>query len=241
MGNDGSKPGGRSDTAVPPKSRIASRRRSDADPSNITAAQLAKTTFGKAQLKVIGQPVLDAAYAGDLPEVERLVGLEPVSLLFTSNHGITALHRAAEAGHSHVVLFLLACDSVDVAAADNAGDTPLHWAALFGHMDACKALVDRGAPISLKNGNGKTPAQRAGSWDHPTVAAYLEGLAVPRSRGEPVLRAALEGDLAGMTFHIGRYPAAVNFRDSKRGTELPSLSLPLSVCPQLTLSMHTTR
>lgn len=49
----------------------------------------------------------------------------------------------------------------------------LGWAAALGELDACKKLVEAGAPLHLKNADGLTPSQIARNWDKDEVEAYL--------------------------------------------------------------------
>ena len=60
-----------------------------------------------------------------------------------------------------------------VHTTDNAGMTPLHWAAVKGSKPCIRHLVEAGADLFIKEGQGKTPRD---------VAEELKGL-VPYSRG----------------------------------------------------------
>ena len=48
-------------------------------------------------------------------------------------------------------------------------DTPLHVAARHGHLDACKILVDSGAPAFLLNKNSQMPVDLAAEGEHKDI------------------------------------------------------------------------
>jgi len=65
--------------------------------------------------------------------------------------GRTALHRAAENGHSVVIPILLK-HGADVDATNlKFGQTPLHLAALHGHKEVVQTLLERGANTNIKD------------------------------------------------------------------------------------------
>ena len=87
------------------------------------------------------QALLNAAYKGDLAEVESLLAkgadVKAVSKDMPAR-GMTPLHWAAEEGHTAIVDTLLA-HGADAKAANDLRDTPLHWAAWEGHSDRRRA------------------------------------------------------------------------------------------------------
>lgn len=87
--------------------------------------------------------------------------------------GRTALHKASFFGHAHVVTFLLTELKADVNVIDTDGDTPLHDAARFGHAAVVQALLDGGAEKSLRNRDGKVPADLALANDKSAVVSLL--------------------------------------------------------------------
>lgn len=63
----------------------------------------------------------------------------------------TALHLAAERGHTAIAALLLA-HGADVAARDEGDNaTPLHWAAGGGHLETVRLLLERGAPVDVRD------------------------------------------------------------------------------------------
>ena len=43
------------------------------------------------------------------------------------------------------------------------GETPLHKASKYGHLDVALLLLNKGADLNAKDGNGETPGQVAGT------------------------------------------------------------------------------
>ena len=56
---------------------------------------------------------------------------------------------------------LLLRHGASVQCSDNAGMTPLHWAAVKGSKACIKHLVEAGADLNAKEGQGKTPRDMA--------------------------------------------------------------------------------
>lgn len=90
--------------------------------------------------------------------------------------GRTALHKCAFWGHVDFTRYLVSAEcSLNPNARDFQGDTPLHDAARFGHLAVVEILVASGADVSLKNRDGKTPAQLARGNGHNITARLLGG------------------------------------------------------------------
>ena len=89
--------------------------------------------------------------------------------------------KNAIAGHA-----LLLDRGADVNAANDAGQTALHAAAMLGANGIVRFLVDRGARLDVRNGQGRTPRDEAlrgltnvdGALNdpHPDTAALLAEL-----------------------------------------------------------------
>ena len=72
----------------------------------------------------------------------------------------TALHRAAEMGHTQVVAELVKSKkALDVQ--NRFGSTALHTAASNGHCQVLEILIKAGADLKIQNKGGKTAIQVA--------------------------------------------------------------------------------
>ena len=92
----------------------------------------------------------------------------------------SVLIQAAHLGHVKVVEMigdLLVRDSVGVDFSYSNNFTALMYAAQAGHMSVVKALIRRGANITLKNSNGETAAERATASGYPEIATLLNAFA----------------------------------------------------------------
>jgi len=115
---------------------------------------------------------LAAAAATGRPQVARdeLASADP-----DGRH--LALALAAQHGHAEIVTLLL--DAGEDPSRYNppgahAHSTPLHQAALAGHLDVVRALVDRGAPLDLRDTvHGATPRELADHEGRRDVSALL--------------------------------------------------------------------
>ena len=78
-------------------------------------------------------------------------------------------------GHLPIVKFLLSVSNDINAITDDLWDysTPLHFAAENGKLDVVEYLVQKGANINAKTGNGKTAYDLAVENGHWNVADYL--------------------------------------------------------------------
>lgn len=68
---------------------------------------------------------------------------------------------ACECGHDDVALFLLDCGANPMDPAET-GATALHWAAGAGDVGLVKLLIERGAPLEVRNRWGGTVLEHAG-------------------------------------------------------------------------------
>lgn len=98
----------------------------------------------------------------------------------TKEQLIAAFLRACGYGRNEVVEFLLQ-KGVDIAAHENDGHTGLHWAAIGGQLKTIKLLLDRKAPLELKNMYGgtvlgQTVWSAAHGGDPDTYAQIIEAL-----------------------------------------------------------------
>jgi cytohesin len=124
-----------------------------------------------------------AAQDGDLATALRLLADDPYLVKSREDYKLTALHRAAMAGHADLVAALLD-RSADVDARDYGGGTALHGAAAQGRREAAAALLDRGADPNAVDEEGLAPLHFAARAGHEAVAALLLAKgADPNARG----------------------------------------------------------
>uniref|UniRef100_H2MQI9 Diacylglycerol kinase n=1 Tax=Oryzias latipes TaxID=8090 RepID=H2MQI9_ORYLA len=106
--------------------------------------------------------LLTAAVSGDLPTLSECVQ-RGVSLLVRDAEGCSALHIAAQNGHTDLVRYILQQGSkvlLDLTDREK-GDTALHKAASEKQHAVCRLLVEAGASLEKTNFQGKTPADQA--------------------------------------------------------------------------------
>jgi len=104
----------------------------------------------------------EAAAAGELERVERLVAESPSALRAYSDDGWTPLHLASFFGHAKVIELLLAHDADVAAVSRNAnGNTPLHAALAGNHQLAAGLLIGRGADVNAPDAAGWRPLHLA--------------------------------------------------------------------------------
>jgi uncharacterized protein len=116
-----------------------------------------------------------AAKAGDVHEVERLLGQDPDLLNARSDRGMTPWMLAALQGHTGVVRLLLDQGAAINEQANKPGRTALWFACLMGRLPVVSLLMERGADPTTVNGRGSTPLMEASSNRHVEVVRLLLG------------------------------------------------------------------
>ncbi len=122
-------------------------------------AEQSRAVLQRQKLDFSVDDYFNAARQGKLEAVQAFLtaGMKPE---VTDAQGNTALLLAAEAGHGHVVRFLLEQHAkANIARAD--GDTPLIVAARQGDREAVRALLDAGADANARNAQDLTPLAEA--------------------------------------------------------------------------------
>ncbi|XP_071776670.2 diacylglycerol kinase iota [Centroberyx gerrardi] len=120
------------------------------------------------------QALLTAASSGDLSLLSECV-CRGVTLLVRDSRGFSALHMAAQNGHTELVSYILQQGSkvlLDLTDREK-GDTALHRAASEKQHAVCRLLVEAGASLKKTNFQGKTPADYAQAEGDLELAAYL--------------------------------------------------------------------
>jgi ankyrin repeat protein len=106
-------------------------------------------------------PVPWVAQKGDSMGANHMILDAEEGLLDLRNKdGKTAMHLAAEGGHSAILDYLLRTGA-SKHVKDKLGRTPLHQAAAGGHATATDLLISRGADVNAKDLNARTPLHHA--------------------------------------------------------------------------------
>jgi uncharacterized protein len=117
-------------------------------------------------------PVADAAKAGDLAAVKRLLH-EGGDVNAALGDGTTALHHAATRGDAEMVSVLLYAGANVRATTRLGGYTPLHLASQRGHEAVIERLIKGGANPNLATATGATPLMLAAASGHVAAVKQL--------------------------------------------------------------------
>jgi uncharacterized protein len=106
--------------------------------------------------------LFEAAAAGEIERVERLVRESPATVNHYSADGWTPLHLAAFFGHAKIVELLLAHGADVTARSTNPnGNTPLHAALAANQKMAAGLLIGHGADLNAADAGGWRPLHLA--------------------------------------------------------------------------------
>ncbi|KAJ8273779.1 hypothetical protein GJAV_G00105440 [Gymnothorax javanicus] len=103
-----------------------------------------------AQDKTSRTPLLEAIVNNHVEVVRYLIQCG-ACVYHSEEDGSTGLHHAAKLGNLEIVMLLLGTGQVDINAQDNGGWTPIIWAAEHKHISVIRALLQRGADVTLKD------------------------------------------------------------------------------------------
>jgi uncharacterized protein len=137
-------------------------------------------------LAAAGEPLFDAATAGDTVAIERLIA-SGTAVDIRATDQATPLIAAALGGQVDAVKLLLA-KGADVMARNSGGFTPLHAAAYSGSVPVAVLLLDnKAARDDAANKAGVTPLFVAVEANHPAIVELMI------SRGSDVGRPEIHG------------------------------------------------
>jgi len=106
--------------------------------------------------------LFEAAAAGEIERVERLIGESPETVNGYSPDGWTPLHLAAFFGHAKIVELLLAHGADVTARSKNPNaNTPLHAALAANQKMAAGMLIGHGADLDASDAGGWRPLHLA--------------------------------------------------------------------------------
>ncbi|XP_059488485.1 uncharacterized protein LOC132204174 isoform X2 [Neocloeon triangulifer] len=165
-----------------------------------------------------------ACLTGKLENVQYFLGLNGFSVEKKGKQGKTALHMAAEKGHSDVAKFLLS-KGADVNVRNDDNDTPLTLAARFSNEEMCRFLVDNGADLKAVDKDGDDALNLAcltGKLENVQYFLGLNGFSVEKKgkEGKTALHwAAQKGHIAVAKFLLSK-GADVNALNDDNDTPL---------------------
>lgn len=129
----------------------------------------------------------EAAAAGELERVERLIDADELSVVAFSADGWTMLHLAAFFGHAKLVELLLARGADPLARSKNSnGNTPLHAALAGNHKFVAGLLLGAGADVNAADAAGWRPLHIAAANNNLDALKTLiaQGADVGATNGE---------------------------------------------------------
>uniref|UniRef100_A0A674AXL6 Euchromatic histone-lysine N-methyltransferase 2 n=1 Tax=Salmo trutta TaxID=8032 RepID=A0A674AXL6_SALTR len=103
------------------------------------------------QDKSMRTPLLEAIVNNHVEVTRYLVQSGACVYHTVSEDGYTGLHHAAKLGSLDIVTLLLETGQVDINAQDSGGWTSIIWAAEHKHINVIRALLNRGADVTLKD------------------------------------------------------------------------------------------
>lgn len=149
-----------------------------------------------------------AAWAGDLPEVERLLA-SGANVNWQDSIGESALFGAVGHARMEVVRFLLT-HGADARLVDLDGWSALHWAASHGGVAMIELLISHGADPRLADKSGRLPIDVARQYGKGDRVACLKRY--------------------GRTQFIQAEAASPDAQERRRNASAPK-SLPFRDCP----------
>ncbi|HET6326650.1 MAG TPA: ankyrin repeat domain-containing protein [Planctomycetaceae bacterium] len=118
-----------------------------------------------------GDPLLNAAHAGDLEAVTAQLNLGK-NPDHRDGFGHCPLTLAAYAGQTEVAKYLLE-HGAKLDVKDDSGATPLYCAAYYGHVETADFLLQRGVSVNAANKYGDTPLMSAARHGHVGMLELL--------------------------------------------------------------------
>lgn len=109
-----------------------------------------------------GVDIFEAAALGMKAHLERSLEMDPDAVMHVSPDGMTPLHLAARFHQPEVVALLLERGAEPDHVSENPlAFTPLHAAVAGASLESAEFLIDAGADINRRQGDGLTPLMAA--------------------------------------------------------------------------------
>ncbi|KAK2834032.1 hypothetical protein Q7C36_014733 [Tachysurus vachellii] len=153
-------------------------------------------------------PLLEAIINNQV-EVTRYLIQSGACVYHVEEDGSTGLHHAAKLGNLEIITLLLNTGQVDINAQDSGGWTPIIWAAEHKHTDVIRALLNRGADVTLKDKEMNVCVHWASFAGSAEIAELILNAGCPLSsvnlHGDtPLHIAAREGHIHCVTLFLSR-------------------------------------
>ncbi|KAK3717246.1 hypothetical protein LTR37_005955 [Vermiconidia calcicola] len=128
-----------------------------------------------------------AAFYGQTPMVEKLLGWKQNWKASTKKDQETALHLAIRAGNSQTATALMLHKDASIAMKDADSQQAIHHAVRNGDVHLTSLLLSKGARLDDQNKYGWTPSLIAAAYGHlPLVAMFItRGVAIEDKLGTP--------------------------------------------------------
>ncbi|KAK3526459.1 hypothetical protein QTP70_027719, partial [Hemibagrus guttatus] len=161
-----------------------------------------------AQDKSQRTPLLEAIINNQV-ELTRYLIQSGACVYHVEEDGSTGLHHAAKLGNLEIITLLLNTGQVDINAQDSGGWTPVIWAAEHKHTDVIRALLNRGADVTLKDKEMNVCVHWASFAGSAEIAELVLNAGCPLSsvnlHGDtPLHIAAREGHIHCVTLFLSR-------------------------------------
>jgi ankyrin repeat protein/beta-lactamase regulating signal transducer with metallopeptidase domain len=141
-------------------------------PTALVLTARAKTEAATEHAEKRYASLYEAAKAGDLAEVKRLIAKAADLNAFDKEDGLTPLGVAANRGHTEIVKILLDSGAkVDIAA--SGGYSPIRYAVLNYDKETIRALISGGADVNIAPDNSDTPLLTAIWGDQTDIVKAL--------------------------------------------------------------------
>ena len=109
---------------------------------------------------------------GDLRDVKAVLALSRTNLDLGDDLGLTPLDMATLYCHTNVMMYLLE-QGANVNSQAKDDTTPLHIAAQAGCVDGVNLLLAKGASLTARDNQGRTPLKRAEAFSQSATADIL--------------------------------------------------------------------
>ncbi|XP_016096353.1 histone-lysine N-methyltransferase EHMT2-like [Sinocyclocheilus grahami] len=139
-------------SALPPGDKRAALQRAILTQDTESGACVYHAAGAKvdAQDKTLRTPLLEAIVNNHVEVVKYLIQ-SGACVYHAEEDGSTGLHHAAKLGNLEVLMLLLSTGQVDLNTQDSGGWTPIIWAAEHRHIDVIRALLNRGADVTVRD------------------------------------------------------------------------------------------